>query len=202
MTRILGRQSFGRPADLGNVLSPTEAIDLLVDWVPNIKLRNHMFQVGYLLKAWARDHENLDENEQWKWQLAGWLHDADWEKWPDLHCSKIIEYLESKQIDPEIIHAIASHGPAYFGVEPQSKLDKLLYAFDELSGFVHAYSLMRPGAYKGMEVKGVLKRMKDKTFAAQVSRADITDAAARLGMPMDDLISFVIQHLPATPEVG
>jgi predicted hydrolase (HD superfamily) len=68
----------------------------------------------------------------------------------------------------------------------------MLYAFDELSGLVHAYSLMRPEGYVGMEVKGVKKRLKDKTFAAQVSREDIDDAAQRAAIPLDELIAFVV----------
>lgn len=92
------------------------------------------------------------------------------------------------------MRAIASHGPRYFGVEPESEMDKMLYAFDELSGFVHAYSLMRPQGYDGMEVSGVKKRLKDKTFAAQVSREDISDAAEKAGMPLEDLIRFVIDN--------
>lgn len=68
---------------------------------------------------------------------------------------KIIAELEQRNIDPEIIHAIASHGPKHFGVEPETKMDKMLYAFDELSGLIHAYSLMRPEGYNGMELKGV-----------------------------------------------
>jgi len=160
-----------------------------------------MYQVGYLLKCWAKEKENLDEQNQWKWQMTGWLHDADWDQWPEEHCHKIIEELESKNIDPEVLHAIASHGPKHFGVEPVNQLDKVLYALDELSGFLHAYSLMRPDGYEGMEVKGVMKRLKDKTFAAQVSREDITDGAMRLGIPLDELIQFAIVHQKNTPEV-
>lgn len=126
--------------------------------------------------------------------MAGLLHDADWDQWPDQHCRKIIEELESRAIDPEIIRAIASHGPRYFGVDPETEMDKMLYAFDELSGFVHAYSLMRPEGYTGMEIKGVKKRLKDRTFAAQVSREDIQDASVRAGMQVDDLIQFVISN--------
>jgi predicted hydrolase (HD superfamily) len=200
MTRVLGRQAFGDPANKGNVLAKDEAQSLLESWVPNIKLRNHMYQVGYLLKCWASEVEELTEAEQWKWQMTGWLHDADWDQWPEMHCQKIIEELENRNIDPDVIHAIASHGPLHFGVEPQSKLDKVLYAFDELSGFVHAYSLMRPEGYRGMEVKGVQKRLKDKTFAAQVSREDIADGALRLSMNVENLIAFVIRHQAQTPE--
>ena len=201
MIRSFDRQVFGHADNLGNLLSVDEATKLLETWVPNIKLRNHMYQVGYLLKCWAREKENLDEKNQWKWQMTGWLHDADWDQWPDEHCHKIIAELESKNIDPEVLHAIASHGPKHFGVEPVNQLDKVLYAFDELSGFLHAYSLMRPDGYEGMEVKGVMKRLKDKTFAAQVSREDITDGAMRLGLPIDELIQFAIVHQKNTQEV-
>jgi predicted hydrolase (HD superfamily) len=70
----------------------------------------------------------------------------------------------------------------------------MLYAFDELSGFIHAYSLMRPNGYEEMEVKGVMKRMKDKTFAANVNRNDIKDAAEKAGIAAEQLIQFVIDH--------
>jgi predicted hydrolase (HD superfamily) len=73
----------------------------------------------------GRIREGLSEADQWKWQMTGWLHDADWDQWPELHCQKIIDELESRNIDPEVIHAIASHGPIHFGVEPVSKLDKM-----------------------------------------------------------------------------
>lgn len=201
MTRLLSRQTFGNIENKGNLLSVHDVKSLLHSWVPNEKLRNHMYQVGYLLKCWAKEIENLSEHDQWKWQMTGWLHDADWDQWPDLHCQKIIEELESRLIDPEVIHAIASHGPKYFGVVPVTKLDKMLYAFDELSGFLHAYSLMRPNGYEGMEVKGVLKRLKDKTFAAQVSREDIIDGAMRLGIPMEELIAYAIKHQAHTLEL-
>ncbi|MFN5932026.1 MAG: hydrolase, partial [Sphingobacteriales bacterium] len=75
-----------------------------------------------------------------------------------------------------------------------NELDKMLYAFDELSGFIHAYSLMRPDGYVGMECKGVKKRMKDKAFAAIVSREDIQDASNRAGIALDELIEFVIKY--------
>jgi predicted hydrolase (HD superfamily) len=124
--------------------------------------------------------------------MAGLLHDADWDQWPEQHCRKIVEELEHRNVDPEIIHAIASHGPNYFGVEPETRMDKMLYAFDELSGLVHAYSLMRPGGYDGMELKGVKKRLKEKSFAANVSREEISDACTRAGIGLDELISYII----------
>lgn len=190
----LNRQTFGDPADTGRVLSREEANALLEDWVKNDRLRLHMQQVGHLMGAWARDREGLGPEDQWRWEMAGLLHDADWDQWPADHCRRIIEELERRHIDPEIIRAIASHGPAHFGVEPETRMDKMLYAFDELSGLVHAYSLMRPGGYDGMELKGVLKRLKEKTFAAGVNRDDITDACARAGITQNELIEFIIAH--------
>jgi len=124
--------------------------------------------------------------------MAGLLHDADWDQWPDQHCKKIIEELEKRNVDPDIIHAIASHGPNHFGVEPESRMAKMLFAFDELSGLIHAYSLMRPVGYDGMELKGVKKRLKEKSFAANVSRDEIDDACNRAGIPLDELILFII----------
>ncbi|MEP6617271.1 MAG: HD domain-containing protein, partial [Ginsengibacter sp.] len=158
------------------------------------RLKLHMLQVAHLMQRWAAEKEMLDDKGQWRWELAGLLHDADWDQWPNEHCIRIITELEKRNIDPEIIHAIASHGPSYFGVEPVTKMDKMLYAFDELSGLVHAYSLMRPEGYTGMELKGVNKRLKEKSFASNVSRDDIKDAAARANIELGDLIEFIILH--------
>lgn len=194
MSLIIGRNTFGNPEHKGNVLTKSEANDLLNKWVLNDRLKLHMKQVGYLMFCWAKEKEHLDEAGQWRWQLAGLLHDADWDQWPDRHCKKIIEELEARQVDPEILHAIASHGPAHFGVEPETAMDKMLFAFDELSGLVHAYSLMRPSGYEGMDVKGVKKRLKEKSFAANVSRDEIADAADRAGLALDDVIEFIVKH--------
>jgi len=192
-SHLLNRKEFGSISNLGNVMSIEEAMELLNSWVKNEKLVFHMKQVGHLMRAYAAA-KMYDAETQYMWYLAGLLHDADWDQWPDEHCRKIIEELEVRNQDPRLMKAIASHGPSYFGVEPESEMDKMLYAFDELSGFVHAYSLMRPQGYEGMEVKGVKKRLKDKSFAAQVSREDISDASERAGISQDELIRFVIEN--------
>jgi predicted hydrolase (HD superfamily) len=194
MSLLLNRNTFGDNTNSGNVLSKEEANQLLNEWVLNDKLRLHMKQVAHLMKSWAAEKEQVDEAGQWRWEMAGLLHDADWDQWPELHCKKIIEELEKRNIDPEIIHAIASHGLNHFGVEPESKMDKMLYAFDELSGLIHAYSLMRPGGYDGMELKGVKKRLKEKSFAANVSREEIQDACIRAGVELENIIEFIISH--------
>jgi len=196
MSLLLGRDFFGDEKNKANVLSKQQAEDLLNDWVKNERLKLHMKQVAHLMERWAMEKEDLDETDVWRWKLAGLLHDADWDQWPEMHCKKIIEELETRNVDPEIIHAIASHGPVHFGVQPQTKMDKMLYAFDELSGLIHAYSLMRPNGYEGMDVKGVKKRLKEKSFAANVSREDINDAATCAEISLDDLIAFIIQHQP------
>lgn len=193
-SRHLNRSSFGNPDNAGNVLPIEEAYALLNEWVPNDRLRLHMRQVAANMKAWAIEKENADEATAYKWELAGLLHDADWEKYPDEHCRIIVEELEKRNIDPEIIRCIASHGPRVFGVEPVSKMDKMIYAIDELSGLIHAYSLMRPEGYVAMEVKGVKKRLKEKTFAAGVNREDITDALSRIDTTLEELIQFIIDH--------
>lgn len=194
MSLLLGRNQFGSLDNTGNVLTRNEANALLNEWVLNNKLKLHMSQVAGLMAAWAHEKLNLSEDQCWKWEMAGLLHDADWDQWPDQHCKKIIEHLESLQIDPEILRAIASHGPIHFGVEPETDMDKMLYAFDELSGLIHAYSLMRPEGYTGMELKGVKKRLKEKTFASNVSREDIQDACNRAGIELDLLITFILKH--------
>jgi predicted hydrolase (HD superfamily) len=193
-THNLGRSVFGDPKNAGNLMPIEEAHALLNEWVPNEKLRLHMKQVAANMKAWAIEKENADEQTALKWELAGLLHDADWEKYPDDHCRIIIEELERRNIDPDVIHCIASHGPGYFGVEPNNTMDKMIYAIDELSGFVHAAALIRPTRYEGLEVKSVLKRLKSPAFAAQVSREDIADATQRAGISLEDLIQFIIDH--------
>ena len=190
----LGRSVFGSPGNAGNLMTLEEAHTLLNEWVPNERLRLHMKQVGAVMKAWAIEKENADATTALKWELAGLLHDADWEKYPDDHCRIIIEELERRNIDPDVIHCIASHGPDYFGVQPVSNMDKMIYAIDELSGFIHAVALIRPARYEGLEVKSVVKRLKTPSFAAQVNRNDITDALSRTTTTLEELIQFIIDR--------
>jgi len=190
----LGRSTFGDPANTGKLLSQEEAHALLNEWVPNERLRLHMKQVGAVMKAWALEKEGADELTARKWEQAGLLHDADWEKHPEAHCRIIIEKLEALQVDPEVIHCIASHGPRYFGVEPNNTMDKMIYVFDELSGFIHAAALIRPTRYEGMDVKSILKKLKTPSFAAQVNREEINDAISRIDTPLEEIIQFIIDH--------
>jgi len=190
----LGRSSFGDPANTDKLLTPEEALTLLNEWVPNERLRLHMKQVAAVMKAWALEKEGADELTARKWEQAGLLHDADWERHPEAHCRIIIEKLEELKVDSEVIHCIASHGPRYFGVEPNNTMDKMIYVFDELSGFIHAAALIRPTRYEGMDVKSILKKLKTPSFAAQVSRDDINDAISRIDTPLEEIIQFIIDH--------
>src|SRR5205809_8019631 len=105
----LGRNEFGNEANKGNILPHEEGNALLNDWVKNDRLRLHMQQVAHLMKCWAAEKEMLDEEEQWRWEMAGLIHDADWDQWPDQRCSLIIAEVEIKNVDPDIIRASATH---------------------------------------------------------------------------------------------
>lgn len=190
----LGRTSFGDPSNKGNLPSIQEAHQLLNEWVENDRLKLHMKQVAAVMKAWALEREKLPGAEALAWEIAGLLHDADWEKYPDDHCRVIIEKLEEMKVDPAVLRCIASHGPRHFGVEPETTMDKMIYVFDELSGFVHASALIRPTKYEGMDAKSVLKKLKNPAFAAQVSREDIQDAISRINTPIEEIISFIIEN--------
>ena len=190
----LGRTIFGDQKNTGNLMTIEDAHKLLNEWVSNDRLRLHMKQVASLMKAWAIEKENANQQTSLKWELAGLLHDADWEQYPDDHCRIIIEELERRNIDPEVIRCIAAHGPRYFGVDPETKMEKMIYAFDELSGFVHASALIRPTKYEGMDVKSVVKKLKTPSFAAQVSREDINDAISRIDASLEALIQYIIEH--------
>jgi len=191
---LLGRKKFGDIANTGHLMSREEAHQLLEEWVTNERLRLHMRQVAALMNAWAIEKEGADSMTAQAWELAGLLHDADWEKYPESHCQMIIEELERRAIDPTVIRCIASHGPKYFGVEPESRMDKMIYVFDELSGFVHAAALIRPTGYQGMDLKSVQKKLKTASFAAQVSREDISDAIGRIDLGLDEIIQFILAH--------
>jgi predicted hydrolase (HD superfamily) len=190
----LGRTQFGDPSNAGRLMDLEEAHHMLKEWVPNEKLQLHMRQVAALMKAWAIEREGADAQTAQAWELAGLLHDADWERYPEMHCKKIIEELERRNIDPAVLHCIASHGPKYFGVEPESKMDHMIYVFDELSGFIHAASLIRPMRYDPSDTKSVLKKLKTLSFAAQVNRDDITDAISRVDQSLEEIIQFILEH--------
>ncbi|MFT3951018.1 MAG: HD domain-containing protein [Oscillospiraceae bacterium] len=128
------------------------------------------------------------------WALIGLLHDLDFEMFPDQHCIKLQEIMRERDLDPRIIHATASHGYMLtVDIEPIHKMEKVLYAVDELTGLIGAVALMRPSkSVRDLEVKSVRKKYKNLNFAAGCSREVIERGAAMLGWELDDLINQTI----------
>ena len=129
-----------------------------------------------------------------KWGVIGMLHDLDYEKYPERHCAKAKELLEAEGWPEEYVRAVVSHGWGICtDVEPQTLLEKTLYAVDELTGLVAATALVRPSkSVMDMQPKSVKKKWKDKHFAAGVDRAIIEKGAEMMGVPLPDLIQDVI----------
>jgi predicted hydrolase (HD superfamily) len=124
------------------------------------------------------------------WGMVGLLHDIDFEQWPDEHCSKAPELLRAGGVGEDMIRSIVSHA---FGicsdVEPQEKMEEILFAVDELTGLMGAAVLMRPSkSFQDMKVSSVKKKFKDKRFAAGCSRETIAAGAERLGWTLDELL--------------
>ena len=136
------------------------------------------------------------------WGLCGLLHDVDFEKYPDLHCQKAPELLAEIGAEPELVHAICSHG---FGicsdVEPTHQMEKVLFAVDELTGLIGAAARMRPSkSVMDMELSSLKKKFKDKKFAAGCSREVIQDGAARLGWSLDETLEKTILAMRSCEE--
>lgn len=132
------------------------------------------------------------------WRAAGMLHDIDFELWPEQHCVKADALLRELEIDEELIHAVVSHGYGICAdVEPTHVMEKMLFATDELTGLIGAAALMRPNGITDMETKSVLKKFKDKKFAAGCSRDVIRRGADMLGMELSDLITLTLNAMRA-----
>lgn len=178
-----------------------EAKALLYEWVLSESLRGHCEAVAksmtYLAKQYAAKGEDVNVE---LWTIAGLLHDFDYERYPtlDQHPMKGVEHLRSLGVDDSVLQAILGHSHET-GVKRESLMAKSLFAVDELSGFVVAVAKVRPGGFEGMEVSSVKKKLKDKAFAAAVSREDIRQGAEELGMPVEDLIQSVIEAQRTVP---
>ncbi|MEO8211072.1 MAG: HDIG domain-containing metalloprotein [bacterium] len=165
---------------------------LLNKFIKNENLKKHCYAVESVMKSYAR---KLSEDEE-KWASAGLLHDLDWEIYPDTHPNTAVPILEEAGYDKEIIDAILGHAyPDRTNVKRESVLSKHLFACDEITGFIMAYSLMKPGGLNEVEPKGIKKKMKDKAFAKNVSREDITKGAEDIGMDFDQHLINVIEAM-------
>ncbi len=167
----------------------TANLALLDEYVENIALKRHMYAVEVAVRAYARQ---LGADET-LWATVGLLHDFDYERWPNppdhpLQGSKI---LRERGYPEEVIYAILSHADYLTDQYPRkSKLDKTLYACDELCGFIMACGLVRPGGLAGIKAKSVRKKMKQASFAAAVNREDIVRGAEDLGVDLNEHIEF------------
>lgn len=131
------------------------------------------------------------------WEAIGWLHDVDYEKFPQEHCRHVRELLEPEGVDEEDIKTIIAHGYGVVTdeVEPVTDIAKSLFAVDELTGIVHAYALMRPEGMDGMKVKSLKKKFKDKHFAAKCDRDLIQRGIERLGLEADTVMECCIKGM-------
>lgn len=179
-------------------VSRAEAWDLLTDWVASASLRRHCQAVEAAMVAYAG---RLGGDEE-LWAVTGLLHDADYERHPDMddeiagHPRTILAHLRERDAPPEMIEAIAGHAP-YLGVPRQTDLARALFAVDELSGFVLACAAVRPEGIHGMTPKSVKKKLKAPAFAAAVDREDVRRGAEELGMDFDEHLATVIAALEA-----
>lgn len=163
---------------------------LVREYTKNENLVRHMLAVEAAVRAYAR---KFDEDEE-KWGSVGLLHDFDYERWPNPpdHPLQGAAILKARGYSDEVIYAIKSHADYLTDCPRVSRLDKTLYACDELCGFITACALVRPGRLDGLEPKSVRKKMKQASFAANVSRDDMTRGAADLGVDLDEHINFCI----------
>jgi putative nucleotidyltransferase with HDIG domain len=170
----------------------SEAWNLLCEYTKNENLRKHALAVEACLRAYAR---KFGEDEE-KWSVVGLIHDFDYELYPTApdHPLKGSEILKERGVSEEIRHAILGHAD-YTGVTRDALLAKVLFACDELAGFITACALVRPDRIASLEAKSVRKRMKDKAFARSVSREDIIKSADELGVPLDEHISFCVEAM-------
>lgn len=170
-----------------------EAVALLEEWVENEALRKHMYSV----EAAVRRYAHLKGADEDVWGLAGLLHDLDWEKHPDRHPLQAVERLRELGYPEEVVHAIEAHRADFTGVHPETELDKVLYACDELSGLVFACCLVRPNGIDDLNPKSVVKKLKDKTFAQGVSRDDVAHGIELIGLERNEHIQNVIDGMRA-----
>ena len=174
-------------------LDRSQAWSLLCEYTQSESLRKHMLAVEACMRAYARKFGE-DEN---KWGITGLLHDFDYEKYPTTAEHPFVgnKILEERGYPEDVRRAILSHAD-YSGVKRESRMEKALYACDEISGFITASALVKPNkSLAEVEAKSVRKKMKDKAFARSVNRDDIINGAADLGVDLEEHIAFCIEAM-------
>jgi putative nucleotidyltransferase with HDIG domain len=152
------------------------------------------------VEAAVRHYARLEGADEDLWGLAGLLHDLDWERNPEEHPLEAVEELRSRGYPEEVTHAILAHRSEYTGVEPESDLDRILIACDELSGLVVASCLVRPNGIDDLKPKSVTKKLKDKAFAAGVDRGEVARGLELIGLERSEHIQNVIDGIRAEAE--
>ncbi|MBS1559115.1 MAG: HD domain-containing protein [Bacteroidetes bacterium] len=166
-----------------------EAYDLLTSMTKSESLLRHMRTVELVMEAYA---VKLGQNKE-PWALAGLLHDADYEAYPEKHPHIIVEKLNTLG-EHEVAHAISAHY-THWNVPYETLLDKALLACDELTGFIVACCQVRPDGIASLETKSVIKKLKDKGFAAKVDRNEVYKGIELLGVDLNEHIGFIIEIL-------
>ncbi|HPT78759.1 MAG TPA: HDIG domain-containing protein [Candidatus Atribacteria bacterium] len=176
-------------------ITPTrdKALELLTRYNKSESLLKHALAVEAVMRHFAG---KLGEDVE-KWGIIGLIHDVDYEMYPDAHCIKAREILESEGWPEDYIHAVQSHGyKICTEVRPDHTMEKVLYTIDELTGLITATVLMRPDKrIEGLEVRSVIKKWKQKSFAAGVNRQIIEEGAQMLGMQLYDIIEDTIKGM-------
>lgn len=179
-------------------LTRDEAWSHLCSWTETDSLRKHARAVELVMRQAAHRYGDGDEET---WGVAGMLHDADYEKWPEEHPNRIVAWLRDRG-EEELAYAISAHYTKW-NVPYESALDKALLACDELTGFIVACCLVRPEGVSTLKAKSVKKKLKDKAFAAKVERAEIHAGVELLGVDLGEHIDFIIEALkPHAEELG
>ena len=174
-----------------------EAINLMHEYTKNDGLRKHMYAVEAAMRAYAR---KFGENEE-TWAIVGVLHDFDYEMYPTIpeHPLKGSEILKERGYSDDIRKAILGHA-SFSNVPRESLMAKVLFACDELCGFITAVAVIRPNKITDLEISSVKKKLKDKSFAKNVSREDIELGIKELGLPLEEHIKFVSEAMKADAE--
>jgi len=181
-----------------NIPTREQAFNLLTQYNKNKGLIKHALAVEGVMRYFARKRGEDEE----KWGTIGLIHDLDYEKFPEEHCRKTEEILKEHDWPEEYIRAVVSHGWGIcVDVKPQTELEKVLYAVDELTGLVVTTALVRPSkSVMDLKAKSVRKKWKDKRFAAGVDRSIIEKGCEMLGMELSDLISDTIMGMREVAE--
>jgi putative nucleotidyltransferase with HDIG domain len=179
--------------ELEDTMTRDEAWNLLCEYTKNESLRKHALAVEAAMKAYAKKYGEDEE----KWSVTGLLHDFDYELYPQApdHATKGAEILRKKGLSEDIIKAILGHA-SYTGVPRDTQMAKVLFAVDELTGFLTACALVKPSkTIAEVEANSVRKKLKDKAFARSVNREDIQKGLEELGLPFEEHVSFVIEAM-------